>query len=278
MTAIKSRGRVALVMVIVLLICLRFDALRLTVLPALTALLGALGIREFHRMARNSGAVFSLPLAMVLGVGIVLAGMATAENFSYLAPVLLAGGMIVTFTIQMNRYGIPGALSGVSAGGFALLYIALPLALTLQVLQYDRLFLFFGLVLIWTADSGAYFVGRKWGRTKMAPNLSPKKTVEGLIGGVIACCLVAAIFKLVTPDSTFHYPMLHVVILGAIISVLSVAGDLAESVLKRDTGVKDSGRGMGGHGGVLDRIDSMLFCMPAYYAYLRFFIWPVMEA
>lgn len=275
--AVKSRGRVALVMVLVLLICLRFDALRLTVLPALTALLGAMGIREFHRMARNTGAVFSRPVATVFGVGIILAGLATIEDFAQYCPVLLAGGMIATFLIQMNRYGIPGALTGVSAGAFSLLYIALPLALTLQVLQYDRLFLFYGLVLIWTADSGAYFVGRKWGKTKMAPNLSPKKTIEGLAGGVIACCLVAALFKWLMPASTFHYPLVHVIVLGALISVISVLGDLAESVLKRDTGVKDSGRGMGGHGGVLDRIDSMLFCMPVYYAYLRFMIWPAVE-
>src|SRR5690606_25983649 len=109
---------------------------------------------------------------------------------------------------------------------------------------------------------GAYFVGRKFGRHQMTPNLSPKKTVEGLLGGIATCCLVAVLFKLLIPNVSFPYSLAHIVPLAAIIGVAAPIGDLAESVLKRDCGVKDSGNSLGGHGGVLDRIDSMLFCMP----------------
>ena len=264
-----SRGRLALAMVLTLLLCLRFDS-SLTILPLLTAILGAMGIREFHRMARLQDAPFSRPIAILLGFAIVVMGRLPLEDFVNLFPVVITFSDIFLFTIQMNRFGIPGALTGMAAGAFSLVYVAAPLALALQVLQMDRLFLFFGLVLIWSADSGAYFVGRKFGRHKMAPNLSPKKTVEGLLGGVLVCCLMSWIFTLITPAGSFDYPLSHLLVLGGLIGILAPIGDLAESVLKRDAGVKDSGTGLGGHGGALDRIDSMLFCMPAYYAYLRF--------
>lgn len=268
----KSRGRVALLMIITLILCLRFDVLRLTLLPALTALLGAMGIREFHRMARLQNANFSLPLALVLGAGIIICGIMPPDQYASLFPVLITFSMILLFSVQMNRFGIPGAVTGAASAGFSLLYIAVPLSLALQVTVIDRLFLFFALLLIWMADSGAYFVGRKFGRHKLAPNLSPKKTVEGLIGGILTCGLVAVLFKHLVPSAAFHqFPSNHVLVLGAIIGVMAPLGDLAESVLKRDAGVKDSGTGLGGHGGVLDRVDSMLFCMPLYYAYLRYF-------
>lgn len=270
----QSRARVALLMVAVLLLCLRVDFLRFTVLPLITAFLGLMGAREVHRFGRHIGVTFSLPLAMVLSAGIVLMGMADREVYVQLLPVALTGSMIGIFTVQMNRYGIPGALTGVASSLLVLAYVAIPLSLALQVMQYDRLFLFFGLGLIWMADSGAYFVGRKWGKRKMAPNLSPKKTIEGLLGGVATCCLVAVLFKILVSDVSFPYPLIHIVPLAALIGFAAPVGDLAESVLKRDSGVKDSGHSLGGHGGVLDRIDSMLFCMPIYYAYLRFFVWP----
>lgn len=277
MPAIKSRGRLALVMIGVLLLCLRFDVLRLTLLPAITAVLGVMGAREMHRMAGKLDIRFSRAVTMGLTGGIVLTGMLPPDVFEGLLPVLLACGMMLMFLVQMRLYGIPGAYTGVASSLGILLYVALPLSLALQVLQFDRLFLFFGLILIWSADSGAYFVGRKFGRTKLAPTLSPKKTVEGLFGGVLMCCLVAIVFKQAVPDVSFAYPFGHIVPLAAIMGFAAPAGDLAESVLKRDCGVKDSGHSLGGHGGILDRIDSMFFCMPVCYGYLRFFVWPYLE-
>ncbi len=273
----QSRGRIALFMIGTLLLCLRFDLLRITVLPVITAGLGVIGARELHRMARNVGANYSLALSVVLAGGVVLLGAADLTLYGQLLPVALTGAMIFIFTMQMSRFGIPGALTGISASILALLYVAVPLSLALQILQFDRLFLFFALGLIWTADSGAYFVGRGFGKTKFAPTLSPKKTVEGLLGGVVACCVVALLFIIIVPDVSFNYPMSQILLLAAVIGIAAPAGDLAESVLKRDSGVKDSGHGLGGHGGVLDRIDSMFFCMPIYYGYLRFFVWPWVE-
>lgn len=272
MAAGSSRGRVALLMIIVLVLCLWLDVLATYLLPALTTLLGVLGFREFHRMAKAQGSHSSLILGSVLSGLFVLSGVLPVHQFSLVFPVMLATACILLFTLQMNRYGIPGALNGVATAGFGLMYVAVPLSLALQVLQLDRLFLFFGLLLIWAADSGAYFVGRAFGKHKLAPNLSPKKTVEGFLGGVATCCLVGALFSLAVPDGGFNYPLAHMAAVGLIIGVLAPIGDLAESVLKRDAGVKDSGTALGGHGGILDRIDSMLFCVPVYYAYLRYLV------
>ncbi len=126
--------------------------------------------------------------------------------------------------------------------------------------------LLIALMIVWAADSGAYFAGRKFGKTKLSPRISPNKTVEGLIGGVIAGMLVAlaaAPFAYATPgDSVAHLPAIAVVAIWTIL--FSVVGDLYESLLKRHVGAKDSGTLIPGHGGVLDRIDSVLAALPVF--------------
>ena len=124
------------------------------------------------------------------------------------------------------------------------------------------LFLFF---VTWAGDTGAYYAGTAMGRRKLAPRISPNKTVEGLLGG-IGLSLVAAFIAKV-----WFLPSLNTIdclALGVLLSLTGVLGDLAESVLKRSAGVKDSGSLIPGHGGVLDRIDSLLFTAPVFYYYL----------
>ncbi|MAF11660.1 phosphatidate cytidylyltransferase [Candidatus Poribacteria bacterium] len=120
------------------------------------------------------------------------------------------------------------------------------------------------LVPIWACDSGAYFVGRAIGRHPLAPVVSPKKTWEGSIGGFVGSILAAVVVGRWTLD----LPILTGLGVGAIIGVLGQFGDLAESALKRSAGVKDSGRLIPGHGGLLDRLDSLTFAAPALYYYL----------
>ncbi len=118
-------------------------------------------------------------------------------------------------------------------------------------------------LLVWCADSGAYFVGRKLGRRKMAPNVSPNKSMEGLAGGLVTGLLVVvviSVFKLqLTGTALFAF-----VALSALTILVSVLGDLFESMLKRRAGVKDSGTILPGHGGILDRIDSLLSATPIF--------------
>jgi phosphatidate cytidylyltransferase len=122
--------------------------------------------------------------------------------------------------------------------------------------------LLLALAIVWAADSGAYFAGRKFGRTKLSPRISPNKTIEGLIGGVIAGMLVALVAAPFIGTPMSQLPLVALVAAWTIL--FSVVGDLFESLLKRHVGAKDSGQLIPGHGGVLDRIDSVLAALPAF--------------
>ncbi|MEE9180862.1 MAG: phosphatidate cytidylyltransferase, partial [Vicinamibacteria bacterium] len=112
----------------------------------------------------------------------------------------------------------------------------------------------------------AYYVGKSFGKRRLSPALSPKKTVEGLIGGVIVSVAAAIVVaRLLLP----HVGLLHAALLGAVLALLGVVGDLFQSLLKRGAEVKDSGNLMPGHGGVLDRLDSLYFSAPALLVYVR---------
>ncbi len=122
--------------------------------------------------------------------------------------------------------------------------------------------LLLALCIVWAADSGAYFAGRRFGRNKLSPRISPNKTVEGLIGGVAAGMLLALVAAPLAGASARELPYIAIVAIWTIL--FSVVGDLFESLLKRHVGVKDSGQLIPGHGGVLDRIDSVLAALPVF--------------
>ncbi len=122
--------------------------------------------------------------------------------------------------------------------------------------------LLLALCIVWAADSGAYFAGRRFGRNKLSPRISPNKTIEGLIGGVVAGMLLALVAAPFAGASAKQLPYIAIVAIWTIL--FSVVGDLFESLLKRHVGVKDSGHLIPGHGGVLDRIDSVLAALPVF--------------
>ena len=125
--------------------------------------------------------------------------------------------------------------------------------------------LLFVLLWVWAADTGAYFAGRAFGRHKLAPSVSPGKTIEGLVGGAALALLVAALVAWKGPVSADIAPLLLVALVTVIASVL---GDLFESMIKRQSGIKDSGTILPGHGGMLDRIDSVTAALPVAVAML----------
>ena len=149
----------------------------------------------------------------------------------------------------------------------AFLWIGLPLALLSIIREsYGPAVVMILFVLIVVSDSAQYFSGRAFGRHKLAPVISPKKTVEGAVGGLVASMAVAPwLGSLWLPG----VPMWQMATVGGVVAIAGMAGDLFESWLKRRAGVKDSGHLIPGHGGILDRIDAWLFAAPLYYAFLR---------
>jgi phosphatidate cytidylyltransferase len=141
----------------------------------------------------------------------------------------------------------------------AMLYIGMGFHYFVAARAINFQTLLYGMLIVWITDSGAYLIGRKLGRNKLAPKISPNKTWEGSIGGTVSATIILAIYLYLFPVSDGFVTM---IILTLILSIMGQLGDLIESSLKRYYGVKDSGKILPGHGGILDRFDSMLIVMP----------------
>ncbi len=159
---------------------------------------------------------------------------------------------------------------------FGFFYVVMPLIYIFQTRQlsggeYAVWLIFIG---SWGSDTMAYVVGRKIGKTKIAPKLSPKKSLEGLIGGIVGAALIGVIFAIIFKsqlEESFSNPILLFGLTGAIGSVVSQIGDMAASAIKRNKGIKDYGTLIPGHGGILDRFDSVIFIAPIVYFMLTVF-------
>jgi phosphatidate cytidylyltransferase len=181
--------------------------------------------------------------------------------------VFILGAAVLVFASRRPLAGVLGDL-GISAAG--LIFIALPLS---AVVRLDALgvigpkLLLFTLVLVWTGDTLAYVAGRWFGRMRMAPQLSPGKTWEGAAANLLGSVIVGVIFA-----SWLHVEPLHMVLMAALANLAGQAGDLMKSAYKRAAGVKDSGTLLPGHGGMLDRIDALIFAAPVVWYYFEFVI------
>ena len=174
--------------------------------------------------------------------------------------------MGLTFLTLWTRRPLVETLPSAGISSSALLLVAFPLSFAVRIHGYSvegpRLLLF-ALVIIWASDTVAYFVGRAIGKHPLAPKISPKKTWEGSI---------AAMFGSLAVAYGFHFwltiPLPHLLVMAALGNIAGQMGDLLESACKRSAGVKDSGGLLPGHGGVLDRIDALILCIPVIWYYL----------
>lgn len=181
--------------------------------------------------------------------------------------------LFIIFLIQHKEI----RFSDISAAFFfALLYPFSFSTLTLignEALQFSVFYLLLAFSAAWVSDTGAYFTGLALGKRKLCPEISPKKTVEGAIGGlvsaIVAFIIISVVFTSVYDNLTVNY--LYLLIIAPIASVLGMIGDLSASVIKREYGIKDYGNIMPGHGGVMDRFDSILFVLPFIYLVIKFF-------
>lgn len=226
------------------------------------------GLDEFYRITLKGNAPWLRLLAVACGGGVTLLTFYAPVAEATLAALVVATLVLTTAQLLGHReLETASADTGLMLMG--LLYVPLlltPLAL-LKRLPEGGSWIILTFCITWFADTGAYAVGRAIGKRKLYPRISPKKSVEGALGGVLAAVGAGALAR------AWYLPTLNwtdVLLLGIVGSVLDMVGDLVESMVKRSYGVKDSGRVIPGHGGLLDRIDGLLFVVPYVYLYARY--------
>jgi len=235
------------------------------VFDAALALVALLALYEFLTLGEKKGFHLPIPLCLVLALVILAAFV--------LEPLSVEMGVFTTLLVipawyVFGRGELEEALPSSAIAVMATLYVGM-LGGSLIRLRNDfhnvgPKLVFFLVIVVWIGDAGAYYFGRAFGRHKLSPRISPKKTVEGGIGGVTTSIVAASVIHF-----TFlpEVPLVHAIIVGAILSVTGIIGDLAESMWKRSADVKDSGTLLPGHGGFLDRFDSIFFTAPILYTY-----------
>lgn len=228
---------------------------------------GLLALHELYVMVRD---LRPLVLGGFLGFALTMLGLQLGGLEWML------GGLLSTFVFAFVVYGLGGVRQAATTSfGVTLLGVAWVgagigcLLLIRDIPEFGFWAVMAVLFTVFAADTGAFFVGRTFGRHSLAPAISPKKSWEGLVGGVLAA--VGMAFVILYKDRADFLSIPQSLLLGLVIALAAVLGDLFESAVKRDLEVKDSGRVLGGHGGMLDRLDSLLWAGPAaYFAILAF--------
>jgi phosphatidate cytidylyltransferase len=228
------------------------------------AICAVLALYEFLILGRKKG--FHLPIALCILVAVFILAAFVLEPISVEMGVFVAL-LLIPASYVFTKGSLEEALPSSAIAVMATLYVGM-LGGSLIRLRGDfpvgPKLIFFLLIVVWTGDAGAYYTGKAFGRHKLSPRISPKKTVEGLVGGIATSIIAAIVIHF-----TFfpEFPLVHAVIAGVILSACGVIGDLAESLWKRSADVKDSGTLIPGHGGFLDRFDSIYFTAPILYTY-----------
>lgn len=227
-----------------------------------------LGLYEYFNIVQKKGIFvykyFGITIGMLVPV-IVYLQMGT-EGYFTLEPFLIIIACLFIFVLQFTRRDISEALSSISVTMFGLLYIAwlFSFFVKLKFLTDGALLVSFLIVVTKMGDIGAYFAGNLFGVHSLIARISPNKTIEGTMGGLTFSIASAMLSKAYLPKFTYG----HLFALGLLLGILAQVGDLAESLLKRDCGVKDSASSFSGFGGVLDILDSLIFTAPIFYFYI----------
>jgi phosphatidate cytidylyltransferase len=241
----------------------------------LAQLIILLGLREFYLLMRAKGYE---PFES-LGYFCAMAISWYAWRQGVVVPLIMTGSLLLIMIREVFRRDMSQSLAHIAVTVFGIMYVGwlgshlvllreLPASLGLDSGMGARL-IYFAALVTWATDTGAYLCGVAFGRHKLIPRISPRKTVEGAVGGLLAAGLVGWLCAQgITPFLTSF----AAVSIGMFTGLMAQLGDLAESMIKRDVGIKDSAELIPGHGGVLDRFDSLLFTVPVLYYYFRFFI------
>lgn len=246
-------------------------AIAIVALIAVHELIMAAGITKNIPLTVLSLAASVFPFLMALGV-------IKDRNIFILFVTIIVSLMFLMLLVYHEK------LSYQKLGAAFLFFTVIPIVFTTLVLvrnQFEGVYGIYYTLLIfgcaWGSDSGAYFGGRFFGKHKLAPKISPKKTIEGVYGGIVGCLVVETLVTVgiyyysVIIGSPIEIKAWYLIIISVIGSVVSVLGDLTASVIKRQSGIKDFGSIMPGHGGIMDRFDSVIFVAPFFYVLLMLF-------
>lgn len=228
------------------------------------ALVSLLALWEFFGMCLPAGRRMERGAASFLGAGLV--ALASAESISLLPMALTVIFMLIGVVFLFRPQDLTAAGGHLAAVAFGLLYLPLLLSSLplLRELPHGREWLFLVMFIVMAGDTMAYFVGVSIGRHKLYPLISPNKSIEGAVGGLGGSLLAAFVSRWWFFQALTLYDC---IVLAILLGIAGQLGDLFESMLKRSYGVKDSGTMIPGHGGLLDRLDSLLFAFPAAYLY-----------
>jgi phosphatidate cytidylyltransferase len=252
--------------------------------------------RELYGLIEDKGARPVVGFGLLAGAALPVVAYIGNE---YHATVLLTATLLAVMIAQLRRRQVTEAMASISGTFFGVFYVGwllshvIPLRFFTERIVEDKgalaaselglvpqtgaFLLVFVLTVVVLCDTGAYFAGRAYGKRKLAPSISPGKTVEGAIGGILVGTLggvaCKAVFDFLWPSLTTILSWPLVVLLGVVLAAVGMVGDLVESLLKRDAQVKDAGALLPGMGGLLDRIDSPLLGIPVMYYLMLFYVW-----
>lgn len=226
--------------------------------------MAAVGLFEVLKMRWIS--LFSVPgIISLLSLFIILMPNSWSEQiqditkYSRIEYLFICAILLLIYTVLVkNKFTFDDV-------GFLLasaLYVGIGFHFFIATREEGLAYVVYALVIVWTTDSGAYFIGRKLGRNKLWPEISPKKTIEGFVGGIVVALISAIIFQWI---ANLDISWIALIVVSIVASIFGQLGDLVESAIKRHYGVKDSGKILPGHGGILDRFDSLLFVLPLLY-------------
>jgi phosphatidate cytidylyltransferase len=270
---VRQRATTAVVLVPILLVVIAIGGLALSIAIALITVLAA---REVFSLLRSAGHPALPALGAVLALSVIL-DATFPDVLEGSGLLLIAIGLVLSAVAAFTRQDPRDGLATWIATVFGALYVSLlafvirlghagppvPAGAPLEVLGAERGWIVLLILAVWSYDTGAYLIGRQFGREKFLTHISPSKTYAGLIGGIVATTIVVGLLLV-----GLGQPAIHALLLGPLAALAAQAGDLAESMLKRAAGEKESGTLIPGHGGMLDRVDSFLFAAPVVTLYV----------
>jgi phosphatidate cytidylyltransferase len=240
----------------------------------LFAVFSAFILKEFYQLSRTAGISPQRSVGMAVGVLIFAFTFLHLKGVIAVHPLgIFLTGLFVIPAIELYR-AKKNSLENIAVTIFGILYIVFPFSLFNYFvfpeapgeLKYDPTLFVFLFILIWAYDSGAYLFGVTFGKHRLFERISPKKSWEGFFGGWVLAIVIALVLHHYFP----RFETIFMLLLATVVTITGTLGDLVESMIKRNLGVKDSGKFLPGHGGLLDRFDSILFASPFVYLLVHF--------